>query len=111
MMALYSRRQPSFGAHTTRQISHAAALKPIFVPDAGKYLQLQSIPEDTPMAFIGNTRANLGAFVRAILDQPVRTRGGRTVFVYNGMTTLGGLQMWAKAHGVKAQYVQIPKEA
>jgi hypothetical protein len=87
-------------------------LKPVFVPDAGKYVQLQSVPEDTPMAFIGNTKANLGAFVKAILEQPLKTRGGKTVFAYIERTTLGGLlQTWAKAQGVEAQYVKVPTEA
>jgi hypothetical protein len=64
------------------------------------------------MAFIGNTRANLGAFVKAILEQPLKTRGGKTVFAYIERTTLGGLlQTWAKAQGVEAQYVQVPTEA
>ena len=87
-------------------------LKPIFVPDAGKYVQLQSVPADTPMAFIGNAQANLGVFVRAVLDQPFKTRNGKTVFAYIDRTTLGGLlQAWAKAHGFEAEYSQISTEA
>lgn len=87
-------------------------LKPVLIPSAGKYVQLQSVPEDTPMAFMGNTRANLGAFVKAILEQPSKVRNGKTVFAYIERTTLGCLlQAWAKAHGVEAQYVQIPTEA
>lgn len=115
----YIKSKPDFLAKTTFLLcSYYASnlsrncLKPVFVPGAGKYVQLQSVPADTPMAFIGNTRANLGAFVRAILEQPLKTRNGKTVFAYIDRTTLGGLlQTWAKAHGIKAEYVQIPTEA
>ena len=87
-------------------------LRPVFIPSAGKYVQMQAVPEDTPMAFMGDTRANLGAFAVAILEQPQMTRGGKVVFAYIEKTTLGGiLQSWARAHGVKAQYVQIPSES
>lgn len=87
-------------------------LRPVFIPSAGKYVQMQAVPEDTPMALIGDTRANLGAFAVAILEQPQMTRGGKVVFAYIEKTTLGGiLESWARAHGVEAQYLQIPTEA
>lgn len=63
------------------------------------------------MAFIGNSCANLGAFIMTILEQPLETRGGKTVFAYIGTATLGDLlQTWAKAYSVEAQYVQISTE-
>jgi hypothetical protein len=86
-------------------------IKPVYVPTAGQYIQMQGVPADTPMGCIGDTRANLGAFVVASLAQPEKTRGGRIVFAFLEMSTLGGLlQTWAEAHKTKAHYLQIPKE-
>ncbi|GAD93151.1 hypothetical protein NECHADRAFT_97421 [Paecilomyces variotii No. 5] len=95
-----------YAANLTR-----ACLEPVYIPTADKYIQIQGVPEDTPMAFIGDTAENLGAFVKAILDQPGKTGKGKTVFAYIERTTLGEiLQSWARVHGVKAQYVQVSKE-
>lgn len=95
-----------YASNLTRQ-----CLKPVYVPTADKYIQIQGVPEDTPMAFMGDTAENLGVFVKAILDQPDKTGKGKTVFAYIERTTLGELlQKWAKVRGVKAQYVQVSKE-
>jgi hypothetical protein len=86
-------------------------LKPIFVPTAGQYIQMQSVPADTPVACIGDPRANLGAFVEASLAQPEKTRGGKVVFAYLEIATLGNLlQAWAKANNTAAQYVHVPRD-
>ncbi|RFU77228.1 hypothetical protein TARUN_5009 [Trichoderma arundinaceum] len=87
------------------------ALKPIYVPALGQYLQIQATPSDQPIACIGNTRSNFGIFVGAALAQPEKTRRGQTVFAFVEKTTLGGLlKTWAEAHNVKATYVHIARE-
>lgn len=86
-------------------------LKPIFVPTANQYIQMQSVPANTPVACIGDPRENLGAFVEASLAQPEKTRRGKVVFAYLEITTLGDLlQTWAEANNKKAQYVYIPRD-
>jgi hypothetical protein len=87
------------------------AMKPIYIPAIGQYIQIQATPADQPIACIGNTRSNFGAFVEAALAQPEKTRGGQTVFAFVEKTTLGGLlKIWAEAHNVKATYVHIPRD-
>lgn len=87
-------------------------LRPVFMPTAQTYVQIQSVPGDTPMAFIGDTAANLGAFVKAIFDQPDKTRGGKIVHAFIEKSTLEGLlQKWATAHKVKAVYVQASRDS
>ncbi|KAI1740339.1 hypothetical protein F4680DRAFT_448095 [Xylaria scruposa] len=86
-------------------------LKPVYLSTAGQYVQLQGIGEDTPVYCLGDTRANFGIFIRAILAQRVKVRHGKVVFAYIEKITLGELlQRWAQAHGVKARYVQIDEE-
>lgn len=72
---------------------------------------MQLALRDQPIACIGKTRSNFGAFVGAALALPEKTRGGQTVFAFVERSTLGGLlKMWAEAHDVKAAYVQIPRD-
>ncbi|KAJ6164194.1 hypothetical protein N7470_002866 [Penicillium chermesinum] len=52
-------------------------LKPVYMPSASTFVQIQSVPGSTPMAFIGDTAANLGAFIKAIFEKPEETRVGR----------------------------------
>ncbi|KAI0506967.1 hypothetical protein F5B22DRAFT_659857 [Xylaria bambusicola] len=85
-------------------------LKPVYLDTAGQYIQLQGINGDTPVYCLGDTRANFGVFIRAILTQKEKVGNGNIVFAYVEMITLGDLlQMWAQAHDVKAQYVHIEK--
>lgn len=86
-------------------------LKPGLFPPAKVYLQMQAVPAETLIACIGDPRANLGAFVIAILDRPSTTRQGATVYAYTETLTIAQLlQTWAKAHNVKAQYLQLQRE-
>jgi len=85
---------------------------PIHVPTAGKYIQISSTPPSVPILSIGDARTNIGIFVRAILAQPQKTRGGKTVLGYSDKTTAGEmLQTWAKAQGKQAQFVEVDREA
>jgi len=82
--------------------------KPYYIPTAGKYIQLQSTPATVHIKTIGDARTNVGLFVKAILAQPGKTRGGKFVLASVEETTAGEmLQTWAKAQGKTAQYVQV----
>ncbi|TGJ85715.1 hypothetical protein E0Z10_g3076 [Xylaria hypoxylon] len=66
-------------------------LKPVHKPTAGQYVQLQGVSEDTPVYCLGDSRANFGIFVRAILKQKKKVGGGKIVFAYVEKITLGQL--------------------
>jgi len=84
---------------------------PCYVPTAGKYIQIQDSPADTPIKTIGDASVNVGIFVRAILAQPEQTLKGRYVLAeYTEMTADEFLQAWAIAQGTKAQYVQTDEK-
>ncbi|KAI0976717.1 hypothetical protein F4678DRAFT_455995 [Xylaria arbuscula] len=86
-------------------------LKPVYLSTAGQYVQLQGIDKDTPVNCIGDTRANFGIFIRAILTQKEKFGDGKVVSAHVERITLGQLlQIWAQAHGVKAQYLHIDKQ-
>jgi len=81
---------------------------PYEIPTAGKYIQIQDTPADVPILSIGDARTNVGLFVRAIVEQPEKTIGGKFVLAYAAETTMGEmLQTWAKSQGKTAQYVQV----
>jgi len=81
---------------------------PIYVPTAGKYIQLGDTPSTVPIQTIGDAQVNVGLFVKAILAQPEITLPGKFVLAHTEETTAGDmLQTWAKAQGKTAQYVQI----
>jgi NmrA-like family len=84
---------------------------PIFVPSAGKYIQLSSTPGSVPILSVGDARVNIGKFVAAALAQPEKTKT-KTVLAYVEETTSDAhLQVWAKAQEKQAQLVQIGREA
>jgi hypothetical protein len=81
---------------------------PYEIPSAGKYIQIQDTPADVPIMTIGDARTNVGLFVRAIIEQPAKTTGGKFVLASAVEIAMGDmLQVWAKVHGKKAQYVQV----
>jgi len=85
--------------------------KPIYVPTAGKYIQVQSTPADVPVASMGDATTNVGLFVKATLANPQKTQNGTFVLAKVEDTTIGeSLQRWAKASDNKAQYVQVDRE-
>lgn len=60
---------------------------------------------------IGDARANLGTFVRAALQQPSLTMGGRVVSAVTAQMTLGGwLEMWERATGKSVVFLKISQE-
>jgi hypothetical protein len=59
---------------------------------------------------IGDAAINVGLFVRAIIEQPSKTLGGKFVNGVTDIMTAGELlATWASVRGVEADYVQIDK--
>ncbi|EHK22024.1 uncharacterized protein TRIVIDRAFT_70979 [Trichoderma virens Gv29-8] len=60
---------------------------------------------------VGDATVNVGLFVRAIIQQPDKTLGGKFVHgVTDVMTAEEILSTWALVHGFEAEYVQVAKE-
>jgi hypothetical protein len=84
---------------------------PYWISTAGKYIQLANYAPDTPISTIGDVSVNVGLFVKAVVEQPDKTAGGAIVLASTEGYQAGGmLQMWAKAKGTKAQFVQVGGE-
>jgi len=84
---------------------------PCYVPSAGRYIQIQDTPPDTPIKTIGDASVNVGIFVREILAHPKQTLNGRYVLAeFTEMTADEFLQAWATAQGTTAQYVQTDEK-
>lgn len=82
--------------------------RPIFVPTAGKYIQLNGYPADTLLRPIGDAKRNIGVFIRAIIEQPHKTLPGKYVLAHTENITSGEmLQLWAEAQGKEAEYIQL----
>jgi len=87
---------------------------PIFTPNfaksAGKHVFLQPTSPDVPILTIGDTKANTGIFVRAILNQPKLT-SSKTVLAYAESLTIGQLlENWSAATGKPSVFVQTSLE-
>ncbi|PTB34959.1 uncharacterized protein TrAFT101_006364 [Trichoderma asperellum] len=87
--------------------------QPFPIPTAGKprYIQIQPTPASVQFPLVGDATVNIGLFVRAIIEQPGKTLGGKFVYGVTDIMTAGEmLATWASAHGVEAEYVQVDKE-
>jgi len=75
-------------------------------------VQLSSTPADVPIPSIGDAPANIGLFIRAILEQPRKTLPGKFVLAHVEVLTAGEiLQAWGRAQGKMVQYLQVGDEA
>lgn len=86
--------------------------QPFPIPTAGKnrYIQVQPTPASVQFPLIGDATINIGLFVRAIIEQPNKTLGGKFVNGITDIMTAGELlATWASVRGVEAEYVQIDK--
>lgn len=86
--------------------------QPFPIPTAGKnrYIQVQPSPASVKFSLVGDATINVGLFVRAIIEQPNKTLGGKFVNGVTDIMTAGEmLATWASVHGVEAEYVQIDK--
>jgi uncharacterized protein YbjT (DUF2867 family) len=80
---------------------------PYPLPTTGKYVQFASHAPETPFTTIGDVHANIGPFVRAILDDPRKTRNGAIVRAEIGTLTSDELlQTWAAVQGKEAVTVR-----
>ena len=82
---------------------------PMFTPypvsTSGKYVQFTSSSPETPFTVIGDVRANIGPFVRAILEKPKQTQNGAIVRADIGTLT-SELKTWAATQGKEAVSVR-----
>lgn len=84
---------------------------PYFIPTSGTYVQFASYAGDTPISTIGDVGVNLAPFVRAVVEQGDKTRGGAVVKAAveeRGAEEL--LQLWAEKKGKKAKFVRVARE-
>ncbi|KAI1332122.1 hypothetical protein F5Y16DRAFT_214195 [Xylariaceae sp. FL0255] len=113
----YIRTQPDLMAKTTllliAQYAKNLMYAPLSVyqlPQAGSWAQFTTHPPETPIWWIGDVTKNLTFFIKPILDQADRTRGG-AVFAHADVTTAEeSLQLWAKVRGVKAVSIPVTPE-
>ncbi|KAI0491155.1 hypothetical protein F4859DRAFT_36162 [Xylaria cf. heliscus] len=80
------------------------------IPSANAYVHFASHPPDTPIAWIGDVKRNLPPFIKAILEQPDKTKGNVVFACSEVYTSEESLQIWAKAKGVKAVHVPVSAE-
>lgn len=84
---------------------------PIFIPSAGKHVQLNGYPADTPLRPIGDAKNNVGIFIKAIIDQPDKTLLGKHVLAHTENITCGEmLQLGGEAQGKAAEYIELRPE-
>jgi hypothetical protein len=77
---------------------------PLMIPNpvksSGKYVWFMPLPADTPLAHVGDHKANVGVFVRAIFAKGEQARGGKYVLASVQENTFGeALADWAKHTG------------
>ncbi|KAL7800677.1 hypothetical protein V8C43DRAFT_313308 [Trichoderma afarasin] len=114
----YIQSQPELLAKTTFVIVGYYAANfywqthtPIFIPSAGKHVQLNGYPADTPLRPIGDAKNNVGIFIKAIIDQPNKTLPGKHVLAHTENITCGEmLQLWGEAQGKAAEYIELRPE-
>ncbi|EHK49316.1 hypothetical protein TRIATDRAFT_190528 [Trichoderma atroviride IMI 206040] len=85
--------------------------KPVWVEAANRYVVIGDYDPDATLVYIGDVEKNLGPFVKAIAEQPEKTKNGAIVFAYTD--TIGFeelLKRWAKAKGKEAAYVSTSYE-
>jgi len=70
------------------------------------------MPPDTPIAHIGDHSTNVGVFVKAIIENPEKTKSGR--YVHGSvvdMTVAETATAWAKATSKQMDYHETPYDA
>jgi hypothetical protein len=69
------------------------------------------VPEDTPIASIGDPKHNIGIYALAILNQPEITLPGKIVLAETETRSAGDMvDLWSDASGKPAEYVQVSLE-
>lgn len=81
---------------------------PYYIAPAGKHVQLANCRPETLMKAIGDVSVIIAPFVKAVVEQPSKTTGGAIVLASTEAYGAGEmLQMWARAQGNKAQFMQV----
>ncbi|KAH8819771.1 NmrA-like family-domain-containing protein [Xylogone sp. PMI_703] len=85
-----------------------ATFQPTPVATTGKYIVIGDYDAfETSCPTIGDVKSNLGPFVKAIVEQPEKTKKGAMVVATIGdFTTESLLQKWGKIHGKEVVYVK-----
>jgi hypothetical protein len=87
---------------------------PMFTPNllqtSGKYIWIQCTPPSTAISLLGDQNSNVGPFVSAILAQPQKTLGRFVKASTETLTNGEVLQVWERATGKSAVYVQSTLE-
>jgi hypothetical protein len=80
---------------------------PNFLKSSGKYIQLSTAAPSTPFHTIGDTRANVGAFVMAILRKPEVSLRKFVLAKTETVTNREVLATWSRATGLAAEFVRV----
>ena len=80
---------------------------PNFLKSSGKYIQLSTASPSTPIHTIGDTRANVGVFVMAILRAPQVSLGKFVLAKTATVTAANVLATWSRATGHAAEFVKV----
>ncbi|KAH7216123.1 hypothetical protein DER44DRAFT_170330 [Fusarium oxysporum] len=87
--------------------------KPFPVTSAApdKHVQLLPTPSSTLLSLAGDARTNVGLFVHAILEQPMKTLPGKFVLAVTDVMSTGNLlSLWASTKQKEAEYVMVDKQ-
>lgn len=87
--------------------------QPFNVPTASsdKFIQLQATPESVSIKSIGDAKANVGPFVKAIIEKRELTLPGKFVLADVEDLTAGEfLAHWAEAQKKEARYIRVDRE-
>lgn len=80
---------------------------PIWVPSAGRYVQLANYAGETPITTVGNVEKNIGPFVKGVVEGGDKAKGEIVLVDVEEYTAREMLQLWAKAKGTQASFVQV----
>ncbi|KAH8690176.1 putative hscarg dehydrogenase [Talaromyces proteolyticus] len=89
---------------------------PPFTPNllrsSGQYGWIQPVDGSTPITTVGDERKNVGLFVKAILQNPKLTRGGKYVLAeVETLTNQQVLESWGRATGKPVTYIPTTLDA
>ncbi|KAK0723548.1 hypothetical protein B0T26DRAFT_642271 [Lasiosphaeria miniovina] len=84
---------------------------PYWIATANAHVQFANYAPSTPITTLGDVTVNIAPFVRAIVAQPAKTARGNVVLGALATHTADELlQMWARARGTRARFVQVGGE-
>ncbi|KAE8402390.1 hypothetical protein BDV37DRAFT_295391 [Aspergillus pseudonomiae] len=107
IMEFIETQTPELAQKTSYIIIGAYATNPLFMPrwdpDSQKYQFIVPLKKDQKMPIIA-ARQSTGAFVKALVDEPPRTR----LLAYDSELTIGNIvEVWTRATGIEAELVEV----